>query len=174
MSNLYIFRGKSATGKTLLSSMLSKKLNIFVLRKDDIFDPLSVHLSNNSINNSACYDILASITQKNIDNKVDVIIDIALPHNEYYNMFLSKLNLNDVKVFSFLCDCSDEELWLSRWEKRFENPLPNQHFESLEEIKNHYSKMNISLMENECYIDSIHDTEKLLSKILSFIDLKNI
>lgn len=77
MSNLYIFRGKSATGKTLLSSMLSKKLNIFVLRKDDIFDPLSVHLNNNSINNSACYDILASITQKNIDNKVDVIIDIA-------------------------------------------------------------------------------------------------
>lgn len=89
-------------------------------------------------------------------------------------MFLSKLNLNDVKVFSFLCDCSDEELWLSRWEKRFENPLPNQHFESLEEIKNYYSKMNISLMENECYIDSIHDTEKLLSKIWSFIDLKNI
>lgn len=171
MSNLYIFRGKSATGKTLLTSLLSKELNICVLRKDDIFDPLSVYLDNNSINNKACYDILASIVQKSIDNNVDAILDISLPHNEYYKLFLSKINFKDTKVFSFLCDCSNEELWLSRWIKRLENPLPNQYFKSLEEIKNHYSKMDIALMGNECYIDSIYDAEQLLSEIYSFIEL---
>ena len=39
--NIYIFRGKSATGKTTLTNILSQKINIPVLRKDDIFDQLS-------------------------------------------------------------------------------------------------------------------------------------
>ena len=41
--NIYIFRGKSATGKTTLTNILSRKINVPVLRKDDIFDQLSKH-----------------------------------------------------------------------------------------------------------------------------------
>ncbi len=87
MANLIIFRGKSATGKTLISSKISRIIKIPVLRKDDVFDPLSRHISDNSVNNLACYDILANIIQANLDNKVDVILDIALPHNDYYFYF---------------------------------------------------------------------------------------
>lgn len=43
--NLYIFRGKSATGKTTLTNLLSGKINVPVLRKDDIFDTLSKYVS---------------------------------------------------------------------------------------------------------------------------------
>ena len=39
--NIYIFRGKSATGKTTLTNMLSERINVPVLRKDDIFDRLA-------------------------------------------------------------------------------------------------------------------------------------
>lgn len=169
MSDLYIFRGKAATGKTLLSNLLSKNLKICVLRKDDIFDPLSPYIDN-SINNNICYDVLASLVQNNIKNGVDIILDIALAHSEYYKLFLSKLDLKDTKVLSFLCDCSDEAVWLARWDERLKNPSPNQYFTSNEEIKNHYAKMDISLFQNEYLLDSVKTKEQLLNEVFSVIN----
>lgn len=36
MSNIYFFRGKAATGKTTITNILSSKINVPILRKDDI------------------------------------------------------------------------------------------------------------------------------------------
>ena len=58
MSNIIIFRGKAATGKTFITNYLCKKLNIPVIRKDDIYDSLSMYNVEHSLNNSATYDIL--------------------------------------------------------------------------------------------------------------------
>ena len=84
MSKVIIFRGKAATGKTFVTNYLSKKLNIAVIRKDDIYDSLSMYNLEHSINNSATYDIIAKIIQTNIDIGSDVIVDISLAHNPYY------------------------------------------------------------------------------------------
>lgn len=52
MSNIYFFRGKAATGKTTISNKLSKKINVPVLRKDDIFNKISKYIDDNSLNNN--------------------------------------------------------------------------------------------------------------------------
>lgn len=51
MSSIYFFRGKAATGKTTITNILSKEINVTVLRKDDIFDVLSQYIGVNSDNN---------------------------------------------------------------------------------------------------------------------------
>ena len=76
--NVYLFRGKSATGKTTLTNILSQRINVPVLHKDDIFDALSKHETDIAILNGASYDILARQIQNCIDNQSDIIIDIAL------------------------------------------------------------------------------------------------
>ena len=78
--NIYIFRGKSATGKTALTNMLSEKINVPVLRKDDIFDRLAEYEADITVLNAASYDILAKQIQTCIDNKSDIIVDVALQH----------------------------------------------------------------------------------------------
>ena len=74
--NIYIFRGKSATGKTALTNMLSEKINVPVLRKDDIFDRLAEYEADISVLNAASYDILAKQIQTCIYNKSDIIVDV--------------------------------------------------------------------------------------------------
>ena len=80
MARLIVFRGKSACGKTLLTSNVSHTLGIPVFRKDDIFDPLSRYLFDNSANTAVCYDILANLARVSLNNGVDCILDVALPN----------------------------------------------------------------------------------------------
>ena len=79
MGNVYIFRGIAGTGKTTLSNMLAKKLQIPVIRKDDIWDALP-DTSNERVNNPICYNILCKIIQTNLDLQTNFIIDVALGH----------------------------------------------------------------------------------------------
>lgn len=58
MSDIYIFRGKSATGKTTISNYLSRKLGIPVLRKDDIYDAASVCCLSHETLNDISYKVL--------------------------------------------------------------------------------------------------------------------
>ncbi len=169
MAKLIIFRGKSATGKTLLSTKVSENLNIFVVRKDDIFDPTSVSISDNSLNNKICYDVIVSLVQQNLNSNIDIILDISLPNTDYYNLFLSKINYSSHTLISFLCDCSDDSIWISRWVERLKNPLPNQYFKNIDDIIAHYKKLNIELLDNEIYIDSCNNIEENIYYAISII-----
>lgn len=51
MASIYFFRGKTATGKTTITNILSKEINVAVLRKDDVFDVLSLYIGDNSNKN---------------------------------------------------------------------------------------------------------------------------
>ncbi len=169
MAKLIIFRGKSATGKTVLSSKVSEKLKIFVVRKDDIFDPLSLSITDNSLNNKICYDIMVNLVQQNLDSNIDVILDVSLANTDYYNFFLSRFNLSSHILISFLCECSDENIWKNRWEERLKNPSPNQLFACIDDMIKHYNKMNIELLDYENYIESCDDIEKNIEKAISII-----
>ncbi len=59
MSSIYFFRGKAATGKTIITDALSSKIKVSILRKDNIFDAISHYIDDNSLNNSLTYDVLA-------------------------------------------------------------------------------------------------------------------
>lgn len=167
--NIYIFRGKSATGKTTLTSILSQKLNVPVLRKDDIFDALSKYETDIAVLNGASYDILAKQIQNCIDNQSDVIVDIALQHTLSLKTFLRKINFKNSMVFSFFCDCSNDDIWLERWRERLKNPLPNQYFNSIDEIIEHYGKCEIKVLNDEIVLDSIMPVDDLVDIIMENI-----
>lgn len=167
--NIYIFRGKSATGKTTLTNILSKRLNIPILRKDDIFDLLSKYETDIGILNSASYDILAAQIQTCIDNQSDVIVDIALQHTPSLKTFLGKIDFKNSTVYRFFCDCSNNNIWLDRWRERLINPLPNQYFKSIDEITEHYGKCEIEPLNGEIVLDSIMAVDKLIDIIMEEI-----
>ncbi len=167
--NIYIFRGKSATGKTTLTNLLSNEINVPVLRKDDIFDTMSNYVNDISILNSASYDILARQIHTCIDNNSDIIIDIALQDTKALETFLNKIDFKNSTVHRFFCDCSDNNIWLDRWRKRLKNPLPNQYFKNIDEIIEHYNKCDIRPSDDEVALDSVFEVEELLEKILEYI-----
>lgn len=167
--NIYLFRGKSATGKTTLSNILSQQINVPVLRKDDIFDAIFKHEKNISTLNSASYDILASQIQTCIDNGSDVIADIALCHTPSLLTFLNKIDFHNCNTYRFFCDCSDTKTWLERWSKRLSAPLPNQYFGSIDEIVKHYNKCDIAPQPSEIVLDSIFPVDNLITKIMEAI-----
>ena len=166
---VYIFRGKSATGKTTLTNKLSQKLNIPILRKDDIFDTLSKYETDIAILNSASYDILAKQIQTCIDNRSDIIVDVALQHTPSLKTFLSKIDFRNSTIHRFFCDCSDDNVWFNRWRERLENPLPNQYFKSIEEIAAHYGCCEIEPIDNEIILDSIFPVGKLIDIVMGEI-----
>lgn len=174
MGKVYLFRGRAATGKTMITNQLSTMLNVPILRKDDIFDPLASYDIDRLKINSASYDILGRILQTNIDRDCDIIVDIALPHTPSLQHFLSKLDLKKAQIFHFLCICSNKEEWRRRIAQRMINPAPNQYFTSVEEAEAHYEKMDTQPLENEVSIDSAEDSLVLMDRIYHTIGYKNI
>lgn len=165
MSRIFLFRGKAATGKTTITDLVSKRLNIAVLRKDDIYDRLSVLNLGHSQKNKASYDILIEILQTNINTNSNLILDVSLAHNPYLKQFLSEVDLKGAEIYKFLCICSDHEEWKKRIEKRVNNPSPNQIFKSVQEAEEHYEKYDIAEVENEIILDSSDSTSIIMKKI---------
>ena len=168
--NIYIFRGKSATGKTTLTNILSQQLNIPVLRKDDIFDALSKYETDITVLNGASYDILARQIQTCINNQSNVIVDIALQHIPSFKTFLNKIDFKNSIVYRFFCDCSNKDIWLERWHERLKSPLPNQYFKSIDEIVEHYEKCEIEQLNGEIVLDSILPVDNLIDRIMKNIE----
>lgn len=170
MSKIYLFRGKAATGKTTITNLLCKKLNIVILRKDDIYDKLSLCNLDHSVNNHASYEVLASIIQTNVDLNCDIIIDIGLAHKAHIKEFLSKVNWRNSKIHNFLCICSDNRIWRKRIKERLKNPLPNQSFcSSISEMEIHYKKYDITPLENEIVLDSVDELSDIIKTVCKTI-----
>lgn len=165
MSDILIFRGRAATGKTYITDILSNKLNIAVIRKDDIYNSLSKYGLEQYTINMMSYDILAKIIQTNIDISCNLIIDIGLYHNLYFKQFLSNINFKNSNLYPFLCICSDGQEWNKRIEKRLTNPLPNQTFKTVEEANKYYDNLNTEALENEIILDSVDDISSIIEKI---------
>ena len=170
MSKIIIFRGKAATGKTLISNAVSEKLKIPVIRSDDIYDVVAVNYEPEfQLIKGIVYDIIPAIVNANIKLGNDLILDIGLAHQDYMKQFMDKLALDNAKVIMFLCDCSDDEIWCKRIEERILNPTPNQLFESSSEALEYYNKLNLDPLENEIMLDSIEALDVLVDQVLGNI-----
>ena len=171
MSIMYLFRGVSATGKTVITNELSKIYGLPVLRKDDIYDSINIELSH-SQKTKISYDVLAKIIQTNLDLGNDIIVDIALPHRPYIEEFLGKIGFDNNKLISFFCICSDHDEWKRRWTERMKNPAPNQLFISLDEVDNYYKDFDFTLLDGEIIVDSVNDVQSILCDVAKYWEEK--
>lgn len=175
MGNVYIFRGKAATGKSTLSDMLAKKFSIPVIRKDDIVDALKMTHANNEdksfVNNEVCYNILYKIIQTNLDLKADFIIDIALGDRNNAKFFFDRVDFKDNRVLSFFVICSDESEWRRRHEERIKNPKPHQVFKSFEHVAEHYKNADFNPFEHEHIIDTANTLQKSFEEVIKITSL---
>ena len=167
MGDVYIFRGKAATGKSTLSDMLAKKISIPVIRKDDIVDALKMTVDTDKelVNNRVCYNILCKMIQTNLDLNTNFIMDIALGDRNNAKLFFDRLNFKDNKVLSFFTICSDESKWRKRHEERIKNPQPNQVFTSFEHVVKHYENADFNPFEHEHIIDTAGTLQKSFEAI---------
>ena len=169
MGKLYLFRGKAATGKTMMTNLLSSELRIPVIRKDDVYDSLANQGLGHAINNRLSYEIMAKMINTSILNHCSLIIDASIAHTPYLMEFMSKLMLDNTSIQHFLCICSDEEKWKKRIESRIENPSPNQLFTSAKEALEHYQKYEIKPINDEVILDSAKDIDELMHIVKSNI-----
>ena len=171
MGNVYIFRGKAATGKSTLSDMLARKLSIPVIRKDDVVDALKTTsgIDKSLINNTVCYNILYKIIQTNLDLGADFIMDTALGDRKNARAFFERLDFKGNKVINFFVDCSDENEWKRRHMERLDDPLPSQSFKSFEHVLEHYKNADVNPFEDDYIIDSANTLEKCFDDVLKII-----
>ena len=167
MVRMYLFRGVSATGKTTLTNRLGELYHIPVFRKDNIYDSIVSDMTHGD-KTRICYDALVGMIQTNLDLGIDVMVDIALPHRAYIDLFLGKLDLGNCELIPFFCICSDHATWKSRWVERMKNPAPNQLFVDIDEVDEYYNQFDFTLLENEITIDSMDCVESILSGLERF------
>lgn len=170
MNRILLFRGKAGTGKSFITNKLGKKLNISIIRKDDIFNGLLVDKVDYSLGNRLTYNILANIVQTNINSNCDLILDVGLYHYPYVKEFLSKLDLKDAKLYEFLCICSDDKEWDRRLKLRKDSSLASEVFTSIKEANEHYSKYVVEGNKDEIILDSVEDIETIIDKICNEIN----
>jgi len=169
MGNIYVFRGKAASGKSTLAGMLARRLSVPIICKDDVVDALKTTpgIDKSLISNEIYYNILHKIIQTNLDIGVDMILDIALGHRHYAKAFFDKLDFKSNNITWFFIICSNEVEWKRRHEERIANPLPHQSFTSYQHVVEHYKHGDVNPFEYDHIIDTADTVEESFEKVLA-------
>lgn len=171
MEKVIVFRGKAGVGKTTISNEVGKKLNMPIIRKDDIYDSIASYVNNHENRNKACYATLYKILESNILNGLDVIVDAGFHCLDQILHFKTwVLNKNAIFV-PLLCICSDEDIWAERFNKRSLNPRPNNLITDFEELKLHYKDLRTEPLKNEIILDTIYNIDILVENAIA--EIKN-
>lgn len=166
---LILFRGRPGVGKTLLSELLSKQLDIPVLRKDDIYDNIAFLNADHGLRNKAAHDVLYAIFKSNVHSSSQFILDFAFQFDTDIEKLETWCVANNVELKSILTTCSDEALWAQRLKNRAENPTPNQLITDFEEFKKRYTTMQLEARTGELLIDTVNPAHENIDNIISFV-----
>ena len=160
MPKLILFRGKPGVGKTTISNRVATELNMSVLRKDDIYDAVSVHIEEHAIRNQICEATIRNIIKSNLENHTSLILDGSYHYAAHIAQFRNWLLLHNLELVSILVICSDEAIWKKRFNKRQLNPKPNNIITDFEKLKKHYKSLETKLLEGELIIYSANYLEE--------------
>ena len=169
MSKVITFRGKAGVGKTTLSDAVAQKLNIPVIRKDDIYDAVAPFLYEHEFRNKICYDVLYKMIETNIINGVDIIVDAGFHDLDVALKFRDWVQNKNAQFKSFLCICSKQEVWAERFNRRSLDPKPNNLITDFETLKCHYKNMDTEALSNETSLDTMDNIENIVNKVVSEI-----
>lgn len=166
---IILFRGMPGVGKTFISDKVAEKLSIAIIRKDDIYDSIYIDVSTHSLRNKISYDLIYKLIDTNLKARIDLIIDC--PFREHKDLYiLSNFVKNrDGILKTILCECSDEELWARRFNKRANNPNHNNLLTDFNLLRSHYQSLKLEKYDNELVLDTQQNIEHLLPRILSYL-----
>lgn len=166
---IILFRGRPGSGKTILTHAFTRVTHLPVIRKDDIYDSASGlitdHVNKNILSHSILYKILGS----NIHSDTTFVLDFPFQNSKDYSIIKNWCVENNVVFKSILVTCSDEVLWAKRFNKRAENPAPNQLITNFDELKKHYGTMEMEAEEGELIVDTINSVDALVKIVKEFI-----
>ena len=166
---LILFRGRPGVGKTLLSGLLSQRLNVPVLRKDDMYDHIAFLNTDHGLRNKAAHDVLYAIFKSNAHSSSQFILDFPFQFDADIEQLETWCRANNVELRSILTTCSDEALWAQRLKKRAENPATNQLITDFEEFRKRYSTMQLEARAGELLIDTVNPANESIAAIINFV-----
>jgi tRNA uridine 5-carbamoylmethylation protein Kti12 len=166
---LILFRGRPGTGKTSLSNLLSSRIHVPILRKDDIYDVISALEPEHHERNRITYKLLYTILDTNRHQAPTVILDFPFQAPEDIAGLRSWCDGHKVTLKSILVTCSDETLWTARINRRAESPLPNQLIADFEELRRRYPELHLRPDPGELMIDTVRPTEVNLIEVIDFV-----
>jgi len=167
---LILFRGRPGTGKTLMSNLLSAKIDAPILRKDDIYDVISLLEPDHQLRNKTTFALLYAILHTNSGIASNIIMDCPFQFSDDIAELRRWCIEHHIDLRSILVICSDENVWATRFNKRAENPSPNQLITNFDKLKERYKEMQLTPDEDELLIDSIITLDENLNNILNFLN----
>ncbi|MFD2584478.1 AAA family ATPase [Pedobacter vanadiisoli] len=171
---LILFRGRPGTGKTTMSNLVSAKMSVPIIRKDDIYDQLVSLSGNHDLRNKITFNIIYSLVTSNIHNSSTLIIDCPFQFEEDITSFRAWCRTHQVHLKTILVTCSDERIWSERFKERVINPAPNQLITDFEEFKSRYKVMQLQPDEGELLIDTIVPQDHNVKTVLEFLSSTSI
>lgn len=166
---IILFRGRPGSGKTTLSHAFAEKTHFPILRKDDFYDPVSNYIEEHQKRNILSHNILYKVLQSNTHTETTFILDFAFQTSNDYSLIKNWCIERGIEFKSILVTCSDEKVWAVRFNKRANNPAPNQLITNFDELKKHYGTMEIESEGNELMVDTVDSVEVLIQKVEKFI-----
>ncbi|MGD2162881.1 MAG: ATP-binding protein [Anaerolineales bacterium] len=166
--SLIIFSGLPGTGKTTLARWLSSKLNLPLLRVDDLVDanPVDNPLRTESIWPQLVASLLEQV-DKQLEQGSSVIVDSVFmgADRSLARRLARKYAINFFAIHTF---CSDEELWRARVEKRWiEYPQDDPaSWEQVVRQREEYLPWNPA---DALFVDSAQPQEENTLRVFSYI-----
>jgi len=172
-STIILFRGRPGVGKSTISDEFSKERKLPILRKDDIYDSTASYIDDHVVRSKISYDSLFKILESNIFSGTSIILDYAFQKNEEITNFQKWCENRNLHLVSILVICSDREVWKERFNKRSENPAPNQLITDLDELERYYGNLVLEPIEGEIVIDSAESIESILKQLATRVPEKS-
>lgn len=164
-TTIILFRGRPGVGKSTISNAFAKGRKLPILRKDDIYDSAASYIEDHMIRNRISYDSLFKILESNISSETSLILDYPFQRDEEIINFQRWCKECNVHLVSVLVICSDREVWKERFNKRSENPAPNQLVTDLDQLERHYGNLDLKPLEGEIVVDTVESIETVLKQL---------
>ncbi len=166
-TTIILFRGRPGVGKSTVSNAFAKERKLPILRKDDIYDSAATYVGDHVVRNKISYDSLFKILESNISSGTSIILDYPFQRDEEVISLQVWCKERNLHLVSVLVTCSDREVWKQRFNKRSQNPSPNQLITDLDQLEQHYGDLHLNPMDGEIVVDTVESVETMLKQLVT-------